>query len=118
MTANPDVVGTIGDELARVPQSTMDALVQKFEEYELDIEKLKRQRAGLIEKNAILQEQVNEAQLQASHAIALSKFSEAQMYERVLKLERRCSDLENQGDRIANFLTPFAGLREQLGKGD
>lgn len=55
MSAQPDVVGTIGDELARVPQSTMDALVQKFEEYELDIEKLKRQRAGLIEKNAILQ---------------------------------------------------------------
>lgn len=117
MTAKPDVVGAIAPETARVPVSVMNGIVAKFEENELEIESLRRQRAGLIEKNAILQEQVNEAQLQASHQIALSKFAEVQMYERLLKLERRCSDLEMQGDRIANFLTPFAGLRDQLGKG-
>lgn len=97
MSAKPEVIGEIAPVMARVPESVMNAVVEQLESNELEIESLKKQRAGLIAKNAVLQEQVIEAQLQAAHAIAVSKFSEAQMYQRVLALE-------TLADRIANHV--------------
>ena len=103
MSAKPEVIGTIGDdpEFMRMRVSTLDGIATTLDELFRDNEKLKRQLAGLLTKNAILQAETNEAQLQAAHQIALSKFAEAQMYQRVLALEKHM-------DQIANYVQRFA----------
>jgi uncharacterized protein YoxC len=102
VSAKPEVVGTIGDDdMVQMRVGTMDAIAATVNAQELEIKSLKRQREGLVAKNALLQEQVNEAQLQAAHQIALSKFAEALMYQRVLAVEKHV-------DQIANFVQRFA----------
>lgn len=84
--------------------TVIEAMADDMAAYEREIESLKRQRSGLIASNALLQEQVNEAQLKASHAIALSKFSEAQMYQRVLVMEAKLEEIGAVADRCAQTL--------------
>lgn len=103
MSAKPDVVGEIGpDDKVSMRVEVMDRIAVRLSDQEQEIASLKRQREHLAASNAVLQERVNEEQLKASHAIALSKFSEAQMYRRIIAVEKDLNDLRNwiQGNAV------------------
>lgn len=117
MSAKPDIT----PKMARVPESVMTAVAEQMERDEQAIATLKRQLAGLLTRNAILQAETNEAQLQAAHQIALSKFSESQMFQRVLALEAkvdltadaRITALEKESDRLNNWILGNVVQRDQ-----
>lgn len=95
MSAKPEVIGTIGeDEFVKMRVSTMDGIAIRLNEQENELQSLKKQKAGLLEKIAVLQLQKTEAEIR--------------LQTQLLKVHAdyldRLSALEQSQDRTNNYV--------------
>ena len=69
---------------------------------------------GLRKQNERLKEELLNAQLEASLEIAKAKFGQAQAFQRITELEKRIEAVENESDRINNFVAGHCVQRAEF----
>lgn len=93
------------EEYDAIPPSVAEAAASLIGEQEREIASLKRQRDGLVARNAVLQEELNGLQLKLSLEETKRKLHEHNVLLRVVALEQHM-------DRIANYVQGLPSREE------